>query len=166
MFKEQMNKIKNLIFKNTNENGEGKIDKKKIENLVVFLIILIITLIAINTILKSDKNTEKDSGDSLYKELAKETVVSTSKNVSSDELENKIERILGTMSGVGKVNVLITYSQSSEVVAMYNENNSTSHTEETDSSGGSRTVEEENIKKEVIFTEEGRLKCSNGTNNR
>ena len=55
----------------------------------------------------------------------------------------------------GKVNVLITYSQSSEVVAMYNENNSAKITTETDSSGGNRKVEEENNKREVIFTDEG-----------
>lgn len=35
----------------------------------------------------------------------------------------------------GKVNVLITYTQSSEVIAMYNENNTVSHTSETDSEG-------------------------------
>lgn len=56
--------------------------------------------------------------------------------------------------GFGKVNVLITYTQSSEVVAMYNENNTVSHTSETDSAGGTRTVEEQGINKEVIFTEE------------
>ncbi len=54
----------------------------------------------------------------------------------------------------GKVNVLVTYSQTSEVIAMYNENNSVSHTSETDSAGGSRTVEEETKNKEVIFTDE------------
>lgn len=37
---------------------------------------------------------------------------------------------------------------------MYNENNSVSHTSETDSEGGTRTVEEEETKKEVIFTNE------------
>lgn len=58
--------------------------------------------------------------------------------------------------GYGRANVLITYSKTSEIVAMYNENNSTSHTQETDSSGGSRTVEEENLKKEVIFTNDNR----------
>lgn len=38
---------------------------------------------------------------------------------------------------------------------MYNENNSAKITTETDSSGGNRKIEEENIKKEVIFTDEG-----------
>ncbi len=37
---------------------------------------------------------------------------------------------------------------------MYNENNTTSHTSETDSEGGTRTVEEQGTNKEVIFTEE------------
>ncbi len=37
---------------------------------------------------------------------------------------------------------------------MYNENNVVSHTSETDSDGGTRTVEEENINREVIFTDE------------
>ena len=47
---------------------------------------------------------------------------------------------------------------------MYNENNSTSYTTENDSEGGNRISREENIKKEVIFTEENRFKCANGTN--
>ena len=64
----------------------------------------------------------------------------------------------------GKVNVLVTYSKSSEVVAMFNENNSAKITTEIDSSGGNRKIEEENIKKEVILTDEGRFKCSNDTN--
>ena len=34
---------------------------------------------------------------------------------------------------------------------MYNENNSTSHTSETDSEGGTRTTEEETTNKEVIL---------------
>ena len=37
---------------------------------------------------------------------------------------------------------------------MYNENNTVSHTSETDSAGGTRTVEEEGKNKEIIFTEE------------
>lgn len=43
---------------------------------------------------------------------------------------------------------------------MYNEDNSTSHTSETDSEGGTREAKEENIKKEVIFTNEGRFTSS------
>lgn len=98
MFKEQMNKIKKMLMKNTEEKSEGKKDKKKIENLVAFLIILIITLIAINVILK-DNSKPKENVDSAYKELAGETKV-TEKSSNKDELEGKIESILETMSGV------------------------------------------------------------------
>ena len=42
MFKEQMNKFKSFIEKNTGSanSGENKPNKRKIENMVVFLIIL------------------------------------------------------------------------------------------------------------------------------
>lgn len=148
MFKEQMNKLKSLIPKKTEE---GKTNKRKIENLVVFLVILIITLIAINAILGNDeKETKKE--ESSYKVLA--DLQTTNSENYEDELEKRLENILETMVGVGKVKVLITYTQSSEVVAMYNENNTTSQTSETDSNGGTRTIEEKGINREVIFTEE------------
>lgn len=37
---------------------------------------------------------------------------------------------------------------------MYNENNTVSNTSETDSEGGTRTVEESGVNKEIIFTNE------------
>ena len=154
MFKEQMNKLKKFFSKNKEENSEEvieKTDKKKIENLVVFLIILIITIIAINIIIKKDDGTIQKE-ESAYKVLANSQV--SNDDDYTDELEKRLEKILGTMSGVGKVNVLVTYTQSSEVVAMYNENSTVSHTSESDSSGGTRTVEEQGTNREVIFTEE------------
>lgn len=102
MFKEQMNKFKSLILKKTNENTEdGKANKRKIENLVVFLIILIITLIAINTILGNDKEEKADDDDSHYKVLA-DTNVNNEKENSGSDLEKRLENILETMVGVRK----------------------------------------------------------------
>lgn len=98
MFKEQMNKIKGLIPRVSNNSEGSKKDKRKIENLVVFLIILIITLIAINTILKTDEK-ESENINNQYKELAQE-ITSSKEETSSDDLEMKIENILETMSGV------------------------------------------------------------------
>ena len=99
MFKEQMNKIKALIVRNNYEESSGRFDKKKMESLFVFLIILIVTLIVINTILNGDKKEKNETRESLYKELASDTAT-TSKSTKNDELEEKIEHILGTMSGV------------------------------------------------------------------
>lgn len=100
MFKEQMNKIKSLLVKSSDEPKEEKNNKKKIENLVAFLVILIITLIAINVILKDDNKVSKEN-DTQYKELAQEIIPnSTKKETKNNELEEKIEHILSTMSGV------------------------------------------------------------------
>jgi len=75
MFKEQMNKIKKLLTPKVSEGEEkttdGKQNKRKIENLVVFLIILIVTLIAINAILSgNEKEIQGKNEDSSYKMLA------------------------------------------------------------------------------------------------
>lgn len=125
MLKEQMNKIIN-IFKNNEGNN-----KKKIENLVVFVIILIITIIVINMILKDNKKEGKTETNSIGKTLAKENTISQSS--TKDELQENLETILSKIDGVGKTNVLITYSQSSETIAMYNEDSTKSDTEEADS---------------------------------
>lgn len=112
-----------------------KDSKKKIENIVVFIIILIITVIAINSIWGGDKSKKEEgsTNQDTTKQLAvTEETIATSSN--EDTIEKKLEEILSNIEGVGKVKVLITYSESSEVVAMYNENNKNSKVEETDSS--------------------------------
>lgn len=121
------NKIQSFIKKKT---GEGS--KKNIENLVVFLILLIITIIAINTIWNKDEKQEEQT--STYKVLAENTI-NESNNLENSEydLEQRLEDILYKMTGVGKVKVLVTYSQTSSVIPMYSENESTSVTEEKDS---------------------------------
>ena len=117
---------------------------KKIENLVAFLIILVITLIIINNIIKDDKNEkEKDYSNA-------ELAVVNSDNVVTDDLESRLEKILSSINGVGKVSVLITYSESSTTIPMYNESSSKSTTEETDTSGGVRTIESEDTEKSVV----------------
>lgn len=134
-------KIKN-IFNNK---------EKRMENLISFLIILVITLIVINKIIKED-DTSKEIND--YKNEAG-VELATSKSVSqnnnfSNEFEKKLENILEKINGVGKVSVLLTYSESSSIVPIYNTSQSTSTTEEKDTSGGVRTVISEDNKKDVI----------------
>lgn len=125
MFKDQ---IKALIL-----NAKGTDNKKKIENIVVLIVILIITVIAINTIWNGDKKeTKKEEVETTTsKQLASTT--KTSQTSFNDEVQTNLENILSNIDGVGKVKVLITYSQSSEVVAMYNENSKNSTIEEKDS---------------------------------
>ncbi len=125
--------------------------KKKTENLITLVVILIITVVAINYIW-SDKDKKTDS--TMENNTKKESdVVKVSGNNVEDTLEIKLESILSKISGVGKVNVMITYSESSELKPIYNEDSSVSNTNETDSSGGTRTVTETDSQKEIVFKE-------------
>ena len=69
-------------------------------------------------------------------------------------LEERLKNILSKICGIEDVEVLINYSESSESVAMYNENSKSSTTEETDKSGTTRKVEETDSQKEVVYQEE------------
>lgn len=131
---------------------QGKTDKKKIESMVVFIIILIVTLIAINTIWSGDSKTKDDTAEdtSGYKKLAENTDNNES---TGDELEKKLEETLSKMDGVGKVSVMITYAKGSEIVPMQNETSKASTTRETDSGGGTRVIEETDNTKEIVYSD-------------
>ena len=152
MFKDKLKKIVG------NSEGQGN-NKRKIENLVFLVIILIITVVIINYVWSGEKSSNKKVTNSAGKQLAttnnNQTLVSSqNSNTESISLEEKLEDILSKIEGVGSVKVFINYSESSETVAMYNENSKMSTTEETDKSGGTRKVEQTDSQKEVIYQEQ------------
>jgi len=139
-----LEKLKNIFLK----KEEGK--KKSLENMVVFLIILIITIIMINTILKDEENIiNKEDNNTKLAEVTQNDGTFNEENDISKKLENILEKI----NGAGEVNVLITYSENSEIVPLYNENINESTTEETDTSGGKRVINSKDNQKEVIYEE-------------
>lgn len=139
-------KLKKIFPKNDGNN------KKKIENILVFIVILAITIVAINYIWNGDE-TSKSSNEVPEAENSN-SVVQVSTHSFYDENEEKLANILSNIEGVGKVKVLLTYSQTSTSIPLYNENLRESNTTETDSSGGSRTVAESDSEKEVIYKED------------
>ena len=154
MFKDKLKKIVG------NSEGQGN-NKRKIENLVFLVIILIITVVIINYVWSGDKSSNKKVTNSAGKQLAtanNNQTLTSNQNSNSDSLEEKLEDILSKIEGVGSVKVFINYSESSETVAMYNENSKTSTTEETDKSGGTRKVEQTDSQKEVIYQEQNGTK--------
>ena len=124
--------------------------EKRVENLISFLIILVITLIVINKILKGDESPNEDYKNEIGVGLASSENINIKENNLSNELEKRLENILTKIDGVGKVSVLLTYKESSSFVPIYNISSSTSTTQETDTSGGTRTTETENNQKDVI----------------
>lgn len=146
-------KLKHLM---NQEESEGN-DKKKVENLVFFVVILIITIVVINIIWNGNKtsNTKGQNNSSSSKQLASENqTINLENSNTNDNLEEKLETILSKIQGVGEVKVFVNYSESSEVVAMFNENSKINNTEETDTSGGIRKIQETDTQKEIIYQEE------------
>ena len=153
MFK---NKLKKFIG---NDDNQGN-NKRKIENLVFLVVVLIITIVIINYVWNGEKSSSKNITNSAGKQLAttksnQNTWETSTENINnSGNLEERLENILSNIEGVGTVKVFINYSETSETVAMYNENSKTSTTEETDKSGGVRKVEQTDSQKEVVYQEQ------------
>lgn len=143
MFKEKLNKFL---------NGDGD-NKKKVENLIFLLIILIITIVAINFIWKDNKQESKQI--TTNKELANEENITN----NDEDLEKKLEKILSNINGVGNVSVMLTYTESTQIIPVYNKTEKTSNTNESDSGGGTRQVEESDVTQEVVYQDK------NGKNN-
>lgn len=149
------NKLKKLI--NTDEEKQEGNNKKKIENLVFLVVILIITVVAINAIWNgnSKKNKQEENSQN-SKQLAQNinNIAIETSSGTSKELEKNLETILSKIQGVGEVKVFINYSESSEIIPMYNEASKNSNTEETDTQGGIRKIQEQDSQKEIIYKEE------------
>ena len=156
MFRDKLKKL----FNKTEEGEQVGNDKRKIENLVFFIVVLIITIVIINVIWNgNDEKQNKEVTNDTSKQLATTNSnqnVSTSQNEaeSTEVLEKKLEDILSKIQGVGEVSVCINYSESSEVVAMYNENSKTSTTEENDDSERTRKIEKTDTQKDIIYQED------------
>ena len=144
MFKDT---IKKMFSKNDGSN------KKKVENILVFVVILIVTIVAINYIWNGEEK-QKES-NTVPEAEERNDVTQVAAEVKADDNEQKLANILSNIQGVGKVKVMLTYSETSTYVPVYNENSKESNTTETDSSGGSRTISETDTQKEIIYKEDG-----------
>lgn len=155
MLKEKFEKLKESL-----KPKEGENNKRKIENLVIFAIILIVTIVAINYIWNDDNQKNNTITNDPNKKLAMEENIVSESNLSntSSSIEEKLENILSNIKGVGDVKVLITYSESSKLIPLYDEDSSSTVTEETDSGGGTRVVNETSTSKEVIYEENDGVK--------
>lgn len=125
-----------------------KDSKKRNENLIAFLIILVITLIIINKILSEDENKNETLNENNAELVTQSTTDVEEISIDDENLKNELENILSKISGVGKVKVLLTYSESSSVLPLYNESISSS----VSTSADGTTTETTNEDKE-IFTD-------------
>lgn len=142
-----MGKIKKIIEKYKNNEIS---DKKKVENLIYFLVMLVILVIGMNTIFfKNDK-------EKIQTNQIKESSNTNSNNLeNTNNIEEKLEKILSKVKGVTNVNVMVTYESDKQVVPIYNLEEKETTTKETDSSGGIRDTNQKDYTRQVIFQEKG-----------
>ena len=122
--------------------------KKRNENLIAFLIILVITLVIINKILSEDESESENVAENNAELVTQSSTEIEEIGGYYESLITELEEILSKISGVGKVEVMITYSESSSISPLYNE--STSSSVSTSSDG---TTTETTSESKEIFTD-------------
>ena len=98
------------MFERLKKIFSEKDSKKRNENLIAFLIILVITLIIINKILSEDENKNETLNENTAELVTQSTTDVEEISIDDENLKNELENILSKISGVGKVEVLLTYS--------------------------------------------------------
>lgn len=101
----------------------------------------------------SGSKTAVNKTDNFETVSGTEAEETTEKEDYSAYLENKLERVLAQMEGVGRVTVMITVSDNGESVVEKDASGSSTTTTENDSSGGVRTVTEEQSSETTIYLE-------------
>lgn len=123
--------------------------KKLIENCLIVVIVGIILVIAGSTFFGDSGRKGKDNG---Y--LAEPESVETAKNTShenDDSLVKELENILSQIEGAGRVDVMITYSTGKEMVPAYDRRVRQSETQEKDSGGGTRIIQDSDTEDIVVY---------------
>jgi len=133
------------IIRRVKELIDGQSRKKLIENTAIVIVIGIIVIIAGGSIFGTDKSKNAQT-------KAENTVdgsLPTSSSVEGTEV--KLRSLLSQMQGVGKVDVMITYSTTKEDVPAYDIKKNQSSTDEKDSEGGTRSITQEEYESTLAY---------------
>ncbi len=103
----------------------------------------------------SDLAAETEKGESFARAAAVKPAADYEK-----ELEDRIEQLLKSVEGVGKVDVMVVLSSSSEKVFRTDRSENTSTTKEKDASGGERDIASSQSEENTILSQQS---GSNGT---
>ena len=131
----------------------SKLKKPKKEQLVVLLLFgVLLVVIALPTTTGTTEADKKDAAISGTQEAA-ETDTATS--TYEEQLEKRLSAILSQVAGAGRVEVMVTLESRGERIVEKDTPESRKSVEETDSSGGSRTTDEQDWGEETVYYEDG-----------
>jgi len=138
-----MNKIKGMFGSNVDQ-------KRKNQNLALIIILLVISLIAINTIF-NDEKTKSSTKATTASETTK-----TSNNLGTSEyteIEENLKAILEEISGVSEVSVMLTYSSYGKMIPVYDVKEDV-NVEENGVDENSKTSKQTVTEKKVAYEEQ------------
>jgi len=139
-------KLINKIRKYLNNIGS----KEMMRNLFIVLIIGIILLLIADIFIGNNRQQAKYNDNS----VSKGNMEGENYDYST-LLENKLESILSQLKGVGKVKVMITLEDTTEVVPAFNTTKNNETTKENDSQGGTREIVREDMTIQVVTNDKG-----------
>lgn len=144
-----MDEIRKIIEKVT---GGKKLQKDQ-----CLIIILVGVLLCVIAIPVEKKDSKSDLSNTIDDTIDNHTVSETADDTSdyAGYWEQKLEEALRYVEGVGKVRVLITLQNSEHKIVEKDGPEEFSNTDEADSAGGSRTLEESRLDKSTIYTDDG-----------
>ena len=127
------------------------LDDKKITNVLTIALVIAFVLIALN-VFYPDMFKEKEKVKST---LSEEVEAINTKEEYEETQKKELKNILESMSGVGKVQVMINFKSGESKVLAYDSSKQIVSTEEKDTEGGTRVSNQTNDGTTVVMTNEG-----------
>ena len=127
------------------------LDDKKTTNILTIALVIAFVLIALN-VFYPDMFKEKEKVKST---LSQEVETINTKDEYEETQKKELKNILESMSGVGKVQVMINFKSGESKVLAYDSSKQIVSTEEKDTEGGTRVSNQTNDGTTVVMTNEG-----------
>ena len=127
------------------------LDDKKTTNILTIALVIAFVLIALN-VFYPDMFKEKEKVKST---LSQEVETINTKDEYEETQKEELKNILESMSGVGKVQVMINFKSGESKVLAYDSSKQIVSTEERDTEGGTRVSNQTNDGSTVVMTNEG-----------
>ena len=131
----------------------SKLKKPKKEQLVVLLLFGVLLVVIAHPTTTGTMGADKKDADISGTQGAAGTDTATL--TYEEQLEKRLSAILSQVAGAGRVEVMVTLESRGERIVEKDTPESRKSVEETDSSGGSRTTDEQDWGEETVYYEDG-----------
>lgn len=126
------------------------------ENLLVMVLLGILLFVIAIPVEKESRKQEETTLKTLQSEKKGDAADFAAEDISyTEQMEERLKKILSEMEGVGEVEVMITLKASEEKIVEKEKQISHSSTTEQDAQGGSRTVSNSENNPKVVYRTEG-----------